>query len=105
MSNNVDKIEVAGIIKEVLPGTKFKVELDNKKIKTEIIAHLSGKMKKNNIKVIPGDYVTIEVSAYNLTEGRIVYRHTEVPKKQEENTNIKDNAQQDNSDMKEAQNN
>ena len=71
-----DKIEVSGIVKEVLPGTKFKIDLEDTKLKTEVIAHLSGKMKKNNIKVIPGDYVTVEVSIYNLTEGRIIYRYS-----------------------------
>ena len=66
-----DAIEMEGIVKEAIPGTKFKVELQNKSM---IIAHLSGKMQKHFIRILPGDKVKIELSPYDLTKGRIVYR-------------------------------
>ena len=66
-----DKIEVEGKILEVLPGYKFKVELSNKH---EIEAHVSGKMRMNNIRIVEGDTVLIELSPYDLTRGRITYR-------------------------------
>ncbi|MDD4083426.1 MAG: translation initiation factor IF-1 [Sphaerochaetaceae bacterium] len=66
-----EAIEVEGIVKESLPNTMFKVELKNAHI---ILAHISGKMRKNQIKIVPGDRVKIEMSPYDLTKGRIVYR-------------------------------
>ncbi|MBM3145196.1 MAG: translation initiation factor IF-1 [Chloroflexi bacterium] len=66
-----DKIRVDGTITEALPGTQFKVVLDNG---YEIIAYLSGKMRKYYIRVLLGDRVTIEMSPYDMTRGRIVYR-------------------------------
>lgn len=66
-----DTIEVEGKVLEVLPG-KFKVELVNKHI---ITAHVSGKMRMNYIRIIEGDNVVIELSPYDLTRGRITYRH------------------------------
>ena len=66
-----DTIEVEGKIKEVLPGYKFKVELTNKH---EIEAHVSGKMRMNNIRIVEGDTVVLELSPYDLTRGRITYR-------------------------------
>ena len=66
-----DKIEVEGKILEVLPGYKFKVELENKHV---IEAHVSGKMRMNNIRIVEGDMVTLELSPYDLTRGRITYR-------------------------------
>ena len=66
-----DTIEVDGKILEVLPGYKFKVELSNKH---QIEAHVSGKMRMNNIRIVEGDTVVIELSPYDLTRGRINYR-------------------------------
>ncbi len=66
-----DKIEVEGKILEVLPGYRFKVELENKHV---IEGHVSGKMRMNNIRIVEGDIVSIELSPYDLTRGRITYR-------------------------------
>lgn len=66
-----DKIEVEGKILEVLPGYRFKVELENKHI---IEGHVSGKMRMNNIRIVEGDIVVLELSPYDLTRGRITYR-------------------------------
>ena len=66
-----DTIEVEGKILEVLPGYKFKVELVNGHT---IEAHVSGKMRMNNIRIVEGDTVSIELSPYDLTRGRITYR-------------------------------
>ena len=68
-----DTIELQGTVLEPLPNTEFKVELDNGNI---ITAHLSGKMRMHYIKILPGDEVTIQLSAYDLTKGRITYRNT-----------------------------
>ena len=67
-----DAIEVEGIVKEALPNTMFRVELDNGHL---VLAHVSGRMRKNFIRILPGDKVTVELSPYDLTRGRIVYRH------------------------------
>ncbi len=67
-----DTIEIDGVVLEGLPNTEFKIELDNGEI---IKAHLSGKMRIKYIKVLPGDKVTIELSPYDLSKGRITYRH------------------------------
>ena len=64
-------IEMEGKVLEVLPGYKFKVELDNKHI---IEAHVSGKMRMNMIRILAGDTVMVELSTYDLTLGRITYR-------------------------------
>jgi len=72
MAKAEDKIRVEGTILEALPGTQFKVKLENGH---EIIAYLSGKMRKYYIRVLLGDQVTIEMSPYDMTKGRIVYRH------------------------------
>jgi translation initiation factor IF-1 len=66
-----DKIEVEGKILEVLPGYRFKVELENKHV---IEGHVSGKMRMNNIRIVEGDIVVLELSPYDLTRGRITYR-------------------------------
>lgn len=66
-----EKINVEGIIEEALPSTNFKVKLENGH---SILAHLSGKMRMNYIKVVPGDKVTVELSPYDLTRGRITKR-------------------------------
>ena len=64
-------IEVEGIVVEKLPNATFKVELENKHI---ITAHISGKLRMNFIRIIPGDKVLVEMSPYDLTKGRIVWR-------------------------------
>ena len=66
-----DQIEMEGTIVETLPNTMFRVELDNGHIVT---AHISGKMRKNYIRILTGDRVTIEMTPYDLTKGRITYR-------------------------------
>ncbi|VEU82955.1 translation initiation factor IF-1 [Acholeplasma hippikon] len=66
-----DLIEVEAKVVEVLPNTKFKVELDNGHT---VIAHVSGKIRINNIRILPGDKVTVELSPYDLSRGRITYR-------------------------------
>ena len=66
-----DKIEVEGTVVEPLPNAMFRVELDNKH---QILAHISGRMRKFFIKILPGDKVTVELSPYDLTRGRINYR-------------------------------
>lgn len=66
-----DGIEVEGIVKEALPNAFFKVELQNNHI---ILAHVSGKLRTNYIRIVPGDKVTIEMSPYDLTRGRITWR-------------------------------
>ncbi|MGA1846818.1 translation initiation factor IF-1 [Deferribacter abyssi] len=72
MSKKGDVIEVMGTVVEALPNAMFKVELENGHI---VLAHLSGKMRMNYIRILPGDKVTIELSVYDLTRGRIIYRH------------------------------
>lgn len=69
MSKN-DVIETQGKVIDIIPGGKFKVELDGGH---EVVAHVSGKMRVNNIRILPGDTVVIELSPYDLTHGRIVY--------------------------------
>lgn len=66
-----DAIEAEGVIIEKLPNATFQVQLENGH---KIIAHISGKLRKNYIKIIPGDKVMIEMSPYDLTKGRIVWR-------------------------------
>jgi translation initiation factor IF-1 len=66
-----DIIEVEGKVLEVLPGGSFRVELVNKHT---VIAHVSGKIRMNYIRILPGDTVTVELSPYDLTRGRITYR-------------------------------
>ena len=65
-------IEVEGKVLEVLPGGQFRVELENK---YTVIAHVSGKIRMYNIRILPGDTVTMELSPYDLTRGRITFRH------------------------------
>jgi len=66
-----EAIEVEGVVKESLPNTLFKVELKNGHL---ILAHLSGKMRKHYIRIVPGDKVRVALSPYDLTRGRIIYR-------------------------------
>lgn len=72
MMDKEDVIKIDGIVLEQLPGAMFKVELENKQ---QILAHISGKMRINYIKILPGDKVSIELSPYDLSKGRIVYRY------------------------------
>jgi translation initiation factor IF-1 len=71
MAKNKEVIELNGVIVETLPGTQFKVELENGH---KIIAHVAGKMRKHYIRIVPGDSVTVELTPYDLTKGRITYR-------------------------------
>jgi len=66
-----DSIEVEGIVVEALPNAMFKVKLENEHI---VLAHISGKLRMNFIRILPGDKVTLELSPYDLTRGRIVWR-------------------------------
>ena len=66
-----DVIELEGLVVENLPNAMFKVELENGHI---ILAHVSGKIRMNYIRILPGDKVTVEMSPYDLTKGRITYR-------------------------------
>ena len=66
-----DLIEFSGIVEEVLPNAMYRVKLDNEHL---ILAHSSGKMKKNRIRVIVGDRVNVEMTPYDLTKGRITFR-------------------------------
>ncbi|MBT4917390.1 translation initiation factor IF-1 [Candidatus Peregrinibacteria bacterium] len=73
---NEDTIEIIGTVLEPLPNATFKVELgEEDEEKRTITAHLSGKMRMNYIKILPGDKVTVELSVYDHTKGRITYRH------------------------------
>ncbi len=72
MSQKEDVIRVDGIVVKVLPATMYRVRLANG---AEILAHISGKMRKNFIKISVGDKVTVELSAYDLTKGRVTFRH------------------------------
>lgn len=66
-----DIIEAEGTVLETLPNAMFRVELSNKHV---ILAHISGRMRKHFIRILPGDKVLVELSAYDLTKGRITYR-------------------------------
>jgi len=66
-----DAIEISGVVIEPLPNAMFKVELENG---LKVLAHISGKMRMNFIRILPGDRVTVELSPYDLTRGRITYR-------------------------------
>ena len=66
-----DVIEVEGVVVDALPNTHFKVELENGHI---LLAHISGKLRMNYIRILPGDKVTVELSPYDLTRGRITWR-------------------------------
>ena len=69
-----ESIEVEGIIKEALPGARFRVTINLGGKEHEVLAHVSGKMRMHFIKILPGDVVTLEMSPYDLSRGRIVYR-------------------------------
>ena len=69
--SKTDVIEIGGVVVEKLPNAMFKVELQNGHI---VLAHISGKLRMNFIKILPGDKVTLEMSPYDLSKGRIVWR-------------------------------
>jgi len=69
--SKADVIEVEGVVVEKLPNAMFKVELENGH---QILAHISGKLRQNYIRILPGDKVTIEMSPYDLSKGRIIWR-------------------------------
>lgn len=72
MSDTKEVIEVEGTVRETLPNAMFRVELENGHV---VLAHISGKMRMHYIKILPGDKVTLEMTPYDLTKGRITYRH------------------------------
>ncbi|MBU6333674.1 MAG: translation initiation factor IF-1 [Chloroflexi bacterium] len=72
MSKRKDVIEMEGTITEPLPNTMFRVQLENGH---EVLAHISGRMRMNNIRILKGDRVLVELSPYDLTRGRITYRY------------------------------
>ena len=72
MAKNEDKIKFEGLVIEALPGTQFRVQLENGH---EVLAYLSGKMRKYYIRILLGDRVQVEMSPYDLTRGRITYRY------------------------------
>ena len=72
--SKTDVIEIEGVVVEKLPNAMFKVELENGHI---VLAHISGKLRMNFIKILPGDKVTLEMSPYDLSKGRIVWRDKE----------------------------
>lgn len=72
MSKKEEAIEVVGSVVETLPNAMFRVELENKH---QVLAHVSGKMRKYFIRILPGDKVKVELTPYDLTRGRIVYRY------------------------------
>jgi translation initiation factor IF-1 len=69
-----DLIEMMGIVNEVLPDSRYRVTLDNEH---QLIAYSAGKMRKNHIRILAGDRVTLEISPYDLSKGRISFRHIE----------------------------
>ncbi len=72
VSAKEEAIEVTGTVLETLPNAMFQVELENKH---KVLAHISGKMRKHFIRILPGDKVLVELSPYDLTRGRITYRY------------------------------
>jgi translation initiation factor IF-1 len=73
MAVKEDKIEVEGEVVEALPSTMFRVQLDD--MPNSVLATISGKMRKNYIRILPGDRVKVELSPYDLSRGRITYRY------------------------------
>ena len=72
MAAKEDQIEMEGTVIDSMPNTTFKVELDNKHV---VNAHISGKMRKNYIRILTGDRVTVQMTPYDLTKGRIIFRN------------------------------
>ncbi|QOI99030.1 MAG: translation initiation factor IF-1 [Phycisphaeraceae bacterium] len=75
MGKQDDKFTFEGVVTEALPNAMFKVRLPNEQ-KTEVLAYVSGKMRMNYIRILPGDRVTVEISPYDLSKARITFRHT-----------------------------
>jgi translation initiation factor IF-1 len=73
MVRDKEVIELTGTVVEALPGTQFRVELENGH---QIIAHVAGKMRRHYIRLVPGDRVKVELTPYDLTKGRITYRES-----------------------------
>jgi translation initiation factor IF-1 len=73
MAQKEEKIEVEGEVVEALPSTMFRVQIDG--MDDTVLATISGKMRKHYIRILPGDQVKVELSPYDLTRGRITYRH------------------------------
>ena len=73
MAQKEEKIEVEGEVVEALPSTMFRVQIDD--MPNTVLATISGKMRKNYIRILPGDRVKVELSTYDLTRGRITYRY------------------------------
>ena len=71
-----DCVTSEGVVVDVLPGTMFRVKLPNGHV---VLSHISGKMRKNFIRIVPGDHVTVELSPYDLTKARITFRESEAP--------------------------
>ena len=71
MTSNRELIEMEGVVVESLPNAMFQVELENGFL---VLAHISGKIRRNSIKILLGDRVTVELTPYDLTKGRIIYR-------------------------------
>jgi len=69
-------INTSGVVVEVLPGTMFRVKLTNGHV---VLAHISGKMRKHFIRIVPGDHVSLELSPYDLTKARITFRESDTP--------------------------
>ena len=66
-----EAIQMEGVVSETLPNTTFRVKLENDHV---VVAHISGKMRKHYIRILTGDHVTVELTPYDLTKGRIIYR-------------------------------
>ena len=73
-------IQFDGIVLELLPNAMFRIKLENDH---EILGHTSGRMRKNRIRVLVGDWVTVEMTPYDLTKGRVIHRHKQKPEKTE----------------------
>jgi len=71
MSKKEEALEVEGVVMQALANTRFRVQLDTG---VEVMAHVAGKMRKNFIRIVPGDKVKVELSPYDLTKGRIIFR-------------------------------
>jgi translation initiation factor IF-1 len=73
-----DVLQVEGTVLETLPNATFRIEVElgqNRDEKHIVLAHISGKMRKNSIHILPGDKVTVELTPYDLTRGRVIFRH------------------------------
>jgi translation initiation factor IF-1 len=79
VAKDEDYIPAEGVVVEVLPGTMFRVKLANGHT---LLSHISGKMRKNFIRIVPGDKVKLEISPYDLTKGRITFRESGAPPQQ-----------------------